>query len=205
MKKSCDECNEQFNTQGGMLKDQMYLNFLENRQIILNGEITPSVIEKITMQIFSFNEQDDILEKTDKLFDRRNNAIRLYINSPGGDIVSCLSVVSAIRSSRTPVITHALGMAASAAFVVLTSGHIRITQEYSILMYHQLSSAHEGMLKDLTDSLDVSKKLQKNIDEIIIGKTKLSKTQLDEFNRLKIDKYFSAKEAKRFGIVDYIG
>ena len=205
MKKSCDECNEQFVPQGGMLKDQMYLNFLENRQIILNGEITPSVIEKITMQIFSFNEQDDISEQTDKLFDRRNNAIRLYINSPGGDLISGLSVVSAIRSSRTPVVTYALGMAASAAFVVLAAGHVRVAQPTSLLMYHQLiSGGGSQKLYDMIDDVELSKKLQKSIDDVIISCTKLTKQQLDEINKFKQDKYFSSKEAKKHGIIDAI-
>lgn len=205
MKKSCDECNEQFVPQGGMLKDQMYLNFLENRQIILKGFIDDSVIEKVVMQIIHFNEQDDILEQTDKLFDRRNNAIRVYISSPGGDLVNGLSVVSAIRSSRTPVVTYALGMAASAAFVVLAAGHVRVAQEYSILMYHQLSGmGGYGKLHDMIDDVALSKKFQKSIDDIIVSCTKLTKQELDEINKCRSDKYFSAKEAKKLGIIDVV-
>ena len=102
------------------LVDKILEDNLVNRRLMINGLVDDELIHLITMQILKFNEEDDIIEDSEanlvnKKFDRNDDPIKIFINSPGGKVVPSLSIISAIESSKTPVFTYCLGQAASAA------------------------------------------------------------------------------------------
>jgi ATP-dependent protease ClpP protease subunit len=91
--------------------------------------------------------------------------ITLVIDSPGGDVHSCLGMVDIIRNLPCKVNTVATGIAASAAMVLFAAGNgTRKMSKHSFLMYHwcQISwlSGNSGdiqnqavFMESLTDKL----------------------------------------------------
>lgn len=197
------------------LKEKMFWGFLQNRKIILNKTIDDAVIEMLTMQIIRFNEEDDekeaeakaLLPDGDdylKLYDRKTLPIQIYINSNGGLVLDGLSVVSAIESSKTPVHTIATGKAISMGFMILIAGHRRFAQKYSTLMYHQIGSGRNGLVREIEEHLTYLSDLQELIESIVIEKTLIPKEVLDEVYRTKQDMYIDAAAALEYGVIDEV-
>lgn len=182
--------------------NKVYEDFLENRQIIFNDEVNENIIETVVAPILKFNAEDNGREMMEKGFNRDESPIILYINSPGGHVTDGLAVVSAIESSRTPIVTIALGMACSMGFTILCAGHARLAQKYSTIMYHQISGMRWGKMEDHKQDMKYMEQLQKHIDEIVTSHTKIKQKTLDKWNASKQDWYMTSEEAKKFGVVD---
>jgi ATP-dependent Clp protease, protease subunit len=182
--------------------DKIYQHQLQYREIILNDEVTEDVIELVVMQIFNINREDDELEAAAKDYDRRDNPITLYIHTDGGAVFDGLAVISAIRSSKTPIHTVALGKAISMGFMILIAGHKRFCQEFSTIMYHQLSSGNRGNLKDIEEYTEHLGDLQATLEALVKECTLLPQEMLDEVYIRKNDLYLSAAEALDWWVVD---
>ena len=191
------------------LVDKILEDNLVNRRLMINGLVDDELIHLITMQILKFNEEDDIIEDSEanlvnKKFDRNDDPIKIFINSPGGKVVPSLSIISAIESSKTPVFTYCLGQAASAAAIILLSGHKRFCQKYSTVMIHEMSSGLHGAIQDMKEYLIDCKKSQYMYDEIITKNTKIKQSQLDDCYLHKRDWSFTSAEILKFKICDEI-
>lgn len=186
------------------LRSRIWEDHVGNREIILNDEIDDSVIEGIVMRIHNFNIEDSLAEATDKLFSRVNNPIKIFINSPGGAALETLSVVGAIESSKTPVVTIALGKAYSGAFMILLAGHRRYAQKYSSIMWHEIRGGTHGPQQQMQEYMDDGDRMQKVFDTIIKGRTKVTQAMLSDVYKHKKDWYLNSKEAKKLGIIDEI-
>lgn len=193
------------------LRDRIIEDSLVNKKLIINGVISDSLIELITMQIFKFNDEDDLheaaeakLDKKCRTYERNDDPIQLYINSPGGNVISSLSIISAIEASKTPVYTYALGHAASAAALILMSGHVRFCQKYCSIMIHEMSGRMDGTGNEHKDYMKETDKLQKIYDEIIIKNSKIKQAQLNDVYTRNKDWYLSSSEALKYKVVDEI-
>jgi ATP-dependent Clp protease protease subunit len=195
----CEECREV--ETGGSLRDQIWANQLQHREIWINGEINDSIIEKLVVQLHNLNQEDD--EREAHLNDYVRDEIKVFINSAGGDLHSGMAAVSAIKASRSPVHTIALGKAFSMGFLMLIAGHKRSCQEFSTLMYHQLSAGIG--LKSLRDIEQVAEQCgcqQAMIEELVKEHTLLPEEELDRIFVSKHDLYLNAAEALEWGVVD---
>lgn len=179
-------------------------NFLtETRSILINKIIDEDLIETAVLQIFRWNAEDDAKEVY-KDFNREEFPITIYINTDGGLLNETLSLVSAIETSKTPIITFGLGKIQSGGFLILMSGHNRYIQRYSQVMYHQLSAGVFGKANDMNERIDEIKKRQKIMDGLVLSKTKIPPEKLKEANDKKTDLYFSPDECLKYGVVDFI-
>ena len=70
------------------------------------------------------------------LDDGQLEAIRIRINSPGGDVFQGMSIVSAMLSAKTPVYAHIDGIAASMAAVVAVAAKRVYMMDFAKLMIH---------------------------------------------------------------------
>lgn len=184
------------------IQDQVWQTQLQNRQIIINGLIDDSLIEKAVIQIFNINDFDSIQENEYKEYTRY--PISVMINSAGGNGDEALSLVSAILSSVTPVNTVALGKAWSAGFLILLAGHNRYCQKFSSMMLHQGSAGIMDTFSKMVEYIEYWKSYQKSIDEYILSRTKITKKQIEQNFCQKQDWYITASEAVALGIVDDI-
>src|SRR4030042_3912674 len=88
----------------------IYSRLLKDRIIFLGGQVNDAVANSIIAQLLFLEGQDP---KQD---------IKLYINSPGGSVTSALAIYDTIQYVKCPVSTICVGLAASAAALLLASG-----------------------------------------------------------------------------------
>jgi len=130
--------------------------------------------------------------------------INLYINSPGGDIYGLLSIYDTMQYVRNDVSTTVMGMAASAAAVILSAGTKgkRFALPNSRVLIHQPRGQAGGQAADIEIWAREVLGLRARLDEILA----LHTGQTIEKIKHDTDRDFimSAEEAKEYGMVDEV-
>lgn len=179
-------------TQFGERVYDIYSRLLEERIVFLGTPINDEVANSIIAQLL-------FLEKEDQKKD-----ITFYINSPGGQVSSTLSIYDTMQHVKPDISTVCLGMAASGAALLLTGGEKgkRFALPHSEIMIHQPLGGVEGQATDISIHADHIVKTKNLLNEIIAKHTgqKLSKVTRDT----ERDKFLSTKEALEYGLIDKI-
>lgn len=170
----------------------IYSRLLKDRIIFLGTDVNEHTANLIVAQLLFLDSEDS---KKD---------IFLYINSPGGSVYDALAIYDTMNYVKSDIQTVAIGMAASAAAFILSSGTKgkRFALPHSKIMIHQPSSGHRGQITDLEINLQESVKLKKLLEEIIVKNTGQKPTKVH--NDMERDYYMSAQEAKTYGLVDRV-
>ena len=185
---------------------QLQIPVPKERNLYLSKQVDQASIADLTKAIIEINEDDVYIAKIAAVNDMvyTPSAIKLYIDSYGGEAYQCFGLVGVIDNSKTPLHTIVTGCAMSAGFVVAISGHKRFAYNTSTFLYHQIGSGSYGKLKDLEDNIAESKRLQQQMETLVLSKTRLTQSQLDENYVTKTDWFLSANESLKFGIIDAI-
>jgi ATP-dependent Clp protease protease subunit len=165
---------------------------LENRIILLQGEIHDGNANQLVMQLLYLQSEN------------RRKDIHFYINSPGGSVTSTMAIYDTMQILTCPVSTYCVGMAASGGAVLLAGGSAdkRFILPHAKVMIHQPHGGVGGQISDI--------EIQKN--EILRTRDELNRI-LSEHSKQPIERiakdtdrdfYMSAPEAKEYGIVDDI-
>lgn len=130
--------------------------------------------------------------------------IRVYIDSSGGEVDALASMVATMKSVPNPIHTICLGKAYSCGAFLLALGDIRYASQYSTIMVHEISAGTFGSTTEMEHNLNEIKRQNKvwlTRFAKACGKTfkELEKIMRDNINQ---DLFFTAKQAKSFGIVD---
>lgn len=139
--------------------------------------------------------------------DRREDApIQIHLNTDGGSLADALAIYDQIRSLDSPVIVVATGTCASAGLIILSAGDLRMATEHCLFFYHQAILPPEGITCfEQIDSTHMAYQLcQTTYDNIIIKRSKMSKTMFKKEFKGKISKYFTAEEAEKYKLIDGI-
>jgi ATP-dependent Clp protease protease subunit len=132
-----------------------------------------------------------------------NDPIYLEINSGGGDIPSGLSIIDTINALNSPVITIVSGMAASMAFTIAICGKKRWAYKSAWFMQHPVSSMiGEEYAKFIKDQIGFLGRIERQLDDIISKNTALTSEQKIRYQNGEL--WLSAKQAKKFGVIDKI-
>lgn len=177
------------------------------RDLFLSGEVDGASVKAIITEIIRINNHDRYLSKFMELSDSCYNPIpiKLYIDSPGGDVRSGLGLCDIMKDSETPVHTIVLGSAMSMGLIIGLCGHKRFCYPNSTLMYHQVSyMMWWEKLKEHEDRIEIGKDLQRRLDTIIINNTKITQKKLDKINNQKKDWFINSETALKFKMVDEI-
>ena len=170
----------------------IYSRLLKDRIIMLSGEINDQMANSIIAQLLFLDAQDNTKD------------ISLYINSPGGVITSGLAIMDTMNFIKSDVSTIAIGMAASMASILLTSGTKgkRFALPNSTVLIHQPLGGAQGQQTDIQIAANEILKSRKKINEILHETTgqPLEKIQKDT----ERDNYLTAEEAKEYGLIDEI-
>ncbi len=170
----------------------IYSRLLKERIIFIGGPINDAVANSVIAQLL-------FLEKQDKKAD-----VMLYINSPGGVVTSCLAIYDTMNYIKCDVSTVCIGLAASAASLLLSSGAKgkRLILPNAEVLIHQVMGGAEGQATDIDISARHIMKVRDRLNKILSKNTgqPLEKIEKDTDR----DFYMSAEEAKRYGIVDKI-
>ena len=182
------------------LPDPYLLNYYEsvdNRILWIDSAVSEDTIE-IAKKIVRWNAEDD-----DASIPIENRMpIKLYIASGGGDAYAMLVVLDAILSSQTPVYTVNMGLAASAACVLLIAGHKRFAMPHSHALWHSGSGGLSGTMEQLQSATKHFDTMDSQLQDLFLSKTKIDlKTYKKQKDK---DWYFTADQMLDGGLVDVI-
>ncbi len=170
----------------------IYSRLLKDRIIFLGTEIDDMTANIVIAQLL-------FLEAADP-----DKDIYIYINSPGGSVSSTIAIYDTIQYIRSDVSTICLGMAASGAALILTSGAKgkRFALPNSRIMVHQPLGGVQGQVTDIEIQARELKRIKDTINKILTHHTgqKLEKIEKDTDR----DFYMTAQESKEYGLVDEV-
>lgn len=179
-------------TQNGERSYDIFSRLLEDRIIMLDGEITDQTASLVTSQLL-------YLESTNP-----NEDINLYINSPGGSVTAGLAIYDTMNFIKCDVSTICMGMAASMGAFLLSSGAKgkRICLPNAEVMIHQPLGGTQGQATDMEIAVNHIMKIKANLNKILSENTGQDINTIEkETDR---DNWFTAKEALNFGLIDKI-
>jgi ATP-dependent Clp protease protease subunit len=170
----------------------IYSRLLKDRIIFLGSDVNEATANLVVAQLLFLQAEDP---KKDIFF---------YINSPGGSVYDALAIYDTMQYVTNDVQTVGIGVQASAAAFLLSSGTKgkRFALPHSTVMIHQPSSGTRGKVTDQEIDLRESLRIKRLLEEIMAKNTgqKVEKIH-DDMER---DKWLTAEEAKKYGIVDAI-
>lgn len=170
----------------------IYSRLLKERIIFLGTAIDDSVANLIVAQLLFLDSEDPDKE------------IRLYVNSPGGQVSSGLAIYDTMQLTKAPVATVCVGMAASMAAVILAGGRKghRYALPNSRIMIHQPIGGVQGQAVDIEIEAKEILRLRQNLNELLARHTgqPLDRIQRDTDRNF----WMSPTEAKEYGLVDEV-
>ena len=180
------------NTGKGERSYDIYSRLLEDRIIFLTGEINDQVADAIVAQLIYLEGKAP------------DKDISLYINSPGGSVSAGLAIYDTMNYIRSDVSTICIGLAASMAAFLLSSGAKgkRYALANSEVMIHQPLGGAQGQASDIKIMADHILKTKRKLNEIL-AKNSGKPYEIVERDTDR-DNYLSAEEAKEYGLVDQI-
>jgi ATP-dependent Clp protease protease subunit len=170
----------------------IYSRLLRERIIFLGGPIDDHMANLIIAQLIFLEHED---AKQD---------IKLYINSPGGSVTAAMAIFDTMNHVKPDVSTVCVGIAASAAAVLLSSGAKgkRFCLPNSEVMIHQVMGGAEGQASDIEIVAKHILKTKEKLNKILAKNTGKNEAQIEKDSDR--DYYMSADEAKKYGLVDEI-
>lgn len=126
----------------------------------------------------------------------------IYINSPGGEVISGLAVYDYISIMKSPVRTVCTGTAASMGAILFLAGKKREMLPHTRLMIHDPSYSHNDIggrkSHEIQHELDKLNETRESLAKIIAEKT--GKTLEEIYEVTASDTFYSAEEAIEFGL-----
>jgi ATP-dependent Clp protease protease subunit len=170
----------------------IYSRLLKDRIIFIGSPIDDGVANAVIAQLLFLDSESS---KED---------IKMYINSPGGAVTSALAIYDTMQYVQSEVQTICIGMAASAAALLLASGKKgkRMALPNSEVMIHQVLGGAQGQATDVDIHARHILKTRDRLNKILAKHTgqKLAKIERDT----ERDYFMSAEEALKYGIVDKV-
>lgn len=171
----------------------IYSRLLKERIIFLGTPVDDTIASLIVAQLIFLESEDP--EKD----------IQLYINSPGGSVTAGLAIYDTMQYVKPDVCTICVGLAASMGAILLAAGapNKRSSLPNSRIMIHQPSmSGAYGTASDISIQAEEILKTKKKITELLAVHSTRSAEDIEK--DMDRDKYFSAEEAKSYGLIDNI-
>jgi ATP-dependent Clp protease protease subunit len=165
---------------------------LENRVVFLIGEITPASAARVTMQMLYLENQ------------KKSTEIHFYVNSPGGVVDDTLAIYDTMQFISSPVSTYCMGRAYSGGSLLLTAGQKgkRFILPHAKVMVHQPLGGITGQAEDIRIQAEQIIKDKNELIKIMAHHTGQTPERIRTDGER--DKYFTAEEAKAYGLVDEV-
>lgn len=170
----------------------IYSRLLKDRIIFIGSEINDAVANAVIAQLL-------FLEKEDSSKD-----IDIYINSPGGSVVDGLAIYDTMQLIKPQISTICVGLAASMGAILLVGGNKgkRYALPNSKIMIHQPWGGFRGQASDIEIHAREMLNTKKRLTEILARHSGQNvKTVERDTDR---DTFFTAEEAKKYGLIDQI-
>ena len=169
----------------------IYSRLLKDRIIILNGEITDNSSNIVVAQLLYLDSLN-------------NDDISLYINSPGGSITAGMAIFDTMNFIKSDVSTICVGMAASMAAFLLSSGEKgkRYILPNAEVMIHQPLGGAQGQATEIQIAAEHILKTKKKLNQILADNAGKPVEEVEKDTDR--DNWLSADEAKEYGLIDEV-
>ena len=179
-------------TQFGERAYDIYSRLLKERIVFLGGPIEDDMANLIIAQLLFLEAEDP---KKD---------ISLYVNSPGGSVSAGLAILDAMNHVKPHVSTVCVGLAASAAAVILAAGEKgkRYALPNSEVMIHQPWGGAQGQATDIEITAKHILATRERLNKILAKTTGQPLTKIEK--DVERDYFMTAEDAKKYGLVDTV-
>lgn len=167
----------------------LYSRLLQDRIIFLTGEINDYVANIVISELLYLDNLN-------------HDNIYLYINSPGGSITSGMGIYDTMKFIESKVYTIGVGMCASMAAFLLSSGDTRLALENTEIMIHQPLGGAQGQATDIKIAAERIIKLKEKLNQILAKNTNQPLEKI--YTDTERDNFLSSKDALEYGIIDEI-
>ena len=179
-------------TDRGERSYDIYSKLLEERIIFITGEINDAVANTVVAELLYLEAKDSTKD------------IDIYINSPGGSVTSGLAIYDTMNFIKCDVSTICIGMAASMAAFLLSSG--TKGKRYALpsyeIMIHQPLGGAQGQASDIKIQAEHILALKKKLNSVLAANTGKPVEQIE--NDTDRDNYLTAEDALNYGLIDKI-
>ena len=184
-----DDDKEEKSQESG--SEVMNAKFLKTRQILLSGEVNKALAEKIVRQLLVMEADSD-------------QPIRIFIDSPGGDVDAGYAIFDMIRFVKAPVYCIGMGLVASAGALILLAADKsrRVAMPNSRYLIHQPLSGIKGVATDIEIHAQELEKIKAKINQVIAQETGKPLDQVAKDTDR--DYWLSATEALDYGLVSTV-
>ena len=179
-------------TSSGERSYDIYSRLLQDRIIMLSGEVNDDIASLVVSQLLFLESQDPTKD------------IYLYINSPGGVVSSGLAIYDTMNYVKCDVSTICMGLAASMGAFLLAGGAKgkRLALPNAEIMIHQPSGGAKGQETEIRIAAEQILKTRDRLNRILAENTgKPIEVVSADTER---DNYMTAEEAKAYGLIDEI-
>ena len=180
-------------TSYGIKEMNPYNKLFEERIIFLGVQIDDASANDVMAQLITLESIDP------------DRDILMYINSPGGSMTSMMAIYDTMQYIQPEIQTFCLGQAASAAAVLLAAGTRgkRMALPNSRILIHQPAvESGYGQSSDLEIQAREILRMRTAMERVIALHTGKDEGQVRR--DVERDKFFTAEEAKEYGLVDEV-
>jgi ATP-dependent Clp protease protease subunit len=172
--------------------DRVYDRLLQERIIFLGTEVDDASANRICAQILLLAAADPVRD------------IKLYINSPGGSISAGMAIYDTMQFVQNDIATIAMGFAGSMAQFLLCTGTPgkRYALPHARVMMHQLSGGIAGTAADIAIQAENMLHVKRTTHELLARHTGHTVEEITEDSDR--DSWFTAEEAKAYGMIDHV-
>lgn len=167
----------------------------QDRVFWVTNEINDNLLDLVKM-IIKCNKEDKGKPTEERV------PIKVFIDSPGGDVCALWTTIKAIEISKTPVYTINYCTAYSAAADLLASGHKRYALPGTSVMVHSGSCMFGGTMEQAENMKKHFDKLGKNVTDYFLAHTKVDPKTFKK--KAPGDWYMDEDEALKNGLIDEI-
>ena len=179
------------NSYDGNSSYDLYSLLLKERIIMLTGEIDDTLSEIVCSELIFLNAKDQELP------------ISIYIDSPGGSVTAGMAIYDVMKAIEAPIKTIGLGLCASMAAFLLSSGDkgYRYAYPNAEIMIHQPIGQTQGQVSDLEIMTKRFISLKNKLNSILASNTNKSLEEIEKDTDR--DNFLTADEAIEYGLIDF--
>jgi ATP-dependent Clp protease, protease subunit len=170
----------------------IFSRLLKDRVVVLGATIDDDIANVVIAQLLFLDAEDS------------GKDIMLYVNSPGGAVSAGLAIYDTMQFIHSDIATFCMGQAASMASFLLAAGTKgkRYALPHSRILIHQPLGGFQGQSSDIAIHAKEMLELRGLLDDIYARHTGQSQEQVhDDMER---DRFFSARQAVDYGLIDKI-
>lgn len=182
--------------ENGLIDEMFYLRDLKQRKLFLNADIDQFTVADAVKHIMQFNKEDVGIEV------EKRAPIILYVTSNGGAVDAGFELIDIIQNSKTSVYTVNLGYQYSMGFLIGLAGHKRFATKNAKFLMHDGSNFVYGSGTKVQDQMEFQRRVESRVKDYILSRSRLTSEEYD--NKLRVEWYLFADEAKEKGFTDYI-